>query len=59
MRKRLIWMAPLAILGMVLVVRRRMVERWERMTPEEREQFRQGVRGRCCFGPSTSESKGS
>jgi hypothetical protein len=52
-------MAPLAILGMVLVVRRRMVERWERMTPEEREQFRQGVRGRCCFGPSTSESKGS
>jgi hypothetical protein len=27
--------------------RRRMEERWERMTPEERETFRQGVRGRC------------
>jgi hypothetical protein len=38
--------------------RRRMAERWERMTPEERERFRQGVRGRCGFGPSTSESKG-
>ena len=37
---------------------RRMAERWERMTPEERERFRQGVRGRCGFGPSTSESKG-
>jgi len=38
-------------------VRRRMAERWERMTPEERERFRQGMRGRCGFGPSTSESK--
>ncbi|MBZ5650993.1 MAG: DUF3106 domain-containing protein [Acidobacteriia bacterium] len=39
--------------------RRRMAERWERMTPEERERFRQGMRGRCGFGPSaTSESKG-
>jgi hypothetical protein len=27
----------------------RMMERWERMTPEEREKFRQGVRGR--WGP--------
>jgi len=36
----------------------RMAERWERMTPEEREQFRQGMRGRCGFGPSTSESTG-
>jgi hypothetical protein len=27
--------------------RRRMAERWERMTPEEREKFRQGFRGRC------------
>jgi len=36
----------------------RMTERWEHMTPEERERFRQGVRGRCGFGPSTSESKG-
>jgi hypothetical protein len=33
-------------------------ERWERMTPEERERFRQGMRGRCGFGPSTSESEG-
>ena len=38
--------------------RRRMAERWEHMTPEERERFRQGMRGRCGFGPSTSESKG-
>ena|SRR5882724_962516 len=38
--------------------RRRMAERWERMTPEERERFRQGLRGRCGFGPATSESKG-
>jgi len=27
--------------------RRRMMERWEQMTPEEREKFRQGMRGRC------------
>jgi hypothetical protein len=27
--------------------RRRMGERWERMTPEEREKFRQGMRSRC------------
>jgi hypothetical protein len=27
--------------------RRRMMERWEQMTPEEREKFRQGVGGRC------------
>jgi hypothetical protein len=26
--------------------RRRMAERWEKMTPEEREKFRQGVRSR-------------
>jgi Ca2+/H+ antiporter, TMEM165/GDT1 family len=38
--------------------RRRMAERRERMTPEERERFRQGMRARCGFGPSTSESKG-
>lgn len=38
--------------------RRRRAERWEHMTPEERERFRQGMRGRCGFGPSTSESKG-
>ena len=38
--------------------RRRMAERWEAMTPEEQERFRQGMRARCGFGPSTSESKG-
>jgi hypothetical protein len=27
--------------------RRRMWERWDQMTPEEREQFRAGMRGRC------------
>ena len=32
-------------------MRRRMAERWERMTPEERERLRQGMRGRCGFGP--------
>ena len=30
--------------------RRRMQERWEEMTPEERERFRQGMRGRCGMG---------
>ena len=38
--------------------RRRMSERWEHMTPEERERFRQGMRERCGFGPSVGESKG-
>jgi hypothetical protein len=37
--------------------RRRLAERWEQMTPEERERFRHGLRGRCGFGTSTSESK--
>ena len=27
--------------------RARMAERWERMTPEEREKFREGMRGQC------------
>lgn len=110
MRKRLIWIAPLAILGMLLFiviggeivlhlwnwllpplfgwrqitfwqalgllalcrilfggfgfhgsarsnVRRRMEERCESMTPEERERFRQRMRERFGFGPSTSENK--
>lgn len=110
-RKRLIWIAPLAIVGMVVFIfiggevvlhlwnwllpslfgwrqitfwqalgilalcrilfggfgfhgsprsniRRRMQERCEHMTPEERERFRQGMRARWGFGPSTSESKG-
>ena len=38
--------------------RRRRAERWERMTPEERERFRQGILGRCGFAPSSSESEG-
>jgi hypothetical protein len=38
--------------------RRRMMERWEKMTPEEREKFRQGMRGRCGpFPPSATEPK--
>jgi hypothetical protein len=27
--------------------RRRMMERWEQMSPEERQKFREGIRGRC------------
>jgi hypothetical protein len=38
--------------------RRRLAERREQMTPEEWERFQQGIRGRCGFDPSTSESKG-
>ena len=31
--------------------RRRMIQRWEAMSPEEREKFRQGLHGRfCCRG---------
>lgn len=38
--------------------RHRMRERWEQMTPEEREKFRQGMRGRCGpFGPPSAEPK--
>jgi hypothetical protein len=40
-------------------MRERMDERWEQMTPEERERFRQGMRGRCGSDPSTSESTGA
>ena len=36
--------------------RHRMIERWEQMTPEEREKFRQGMRGRCGpVAPPTTE----
>jgi hypothetical protein len=35
----------------------RMGQRWEAMTPEERERFRQGMRARCGFGPEPGESK--
>jgi hypothetical protein len=39
-------------------VRRRMEGRWDSMTPEEREKFRQGMRGRCgSFGAPASEGK--
>jgi len=38
--------------------RRRMAEKWERMTPEEREKFRQRMGSRCGpFGEPSSESK--
>jgi len=38
--------------------RRRMMERWDRMTPEEREKFRQSMRGRCGpFGSPAAEPK--
>jgi hypothetical protein len=30
--------------------RGRMAERWQRMTPEEREKFREGMRSRCGWG---------
>jgi len=36
-------------------IRQRMAERWERMSPEERARFQNGMRGRCGFSPSTSE----
>jgi hypothetical protein len=34
--------------------RHRMMERWQQMTPEEREKFREGMRGRC--GRSSSQA---
>jgi len=37
--------------------RRRIAERMERMTPEERERLRQGFRERCGFGPPAGESE--
>ena len=39
--------------------RGRLIERWAQMTPEEREKFQQGIRGRCgAFAPRTAEPKG-
>ena len=32
-------------------MRHRLSERWGNMSPEERERLRQGMRGRCGFGP--------
>ena len=44
--------------GRHLYWRRRMMERWAQMTPEERETFRQGMHGRCgSFGAPTAERK--
>ncbi len=38
--------------------RRRMMERWEQMTPEEREKFRSSMRGRCGhFGDPAAQPK--
>src|SRR5947207_8922311 len=36
--------------------RRRMFERWEQMTPEEREKFREGMRSRCGHGDATQHA---
>lgn len=36
-------------------IRERMAERWERMTPEEREKYRQSFRGRWCAPPPDSK----
>ena len=40
-------------------VRRRIEERWDHMTPEERERCRQSWRGRWGFGSPRSDSKAS
>src|SRR5215831_8477575 len=37
--------------------RKRMMERWEQMTPEEREKFRQGLKGAGPFEPPLEPSK--
>jgi hypothetical protein len=38
--------------------RRRMMERWEQMTPEEREKFRESFKGGCGpFGSRSAETK--
>ena len=38
--------------------RRRVADRWERMTPEEREKFRHGMHSRWCgYGAPTGEAK--
>lgn len=40
--------------------RNRMMERWEQMTPEEREKFRESMRGCCApFGASSEKPKES
>jgi hypothetical protein len=38
--------------------RRRLMERWDQMTPEEREKFRETMRGRCgSFAPHATQTK--
>jgi hypothetical protein len=39
--------------------RGRMSERWQSMSSEDREKFRQGMRGRCGMGTPATESKES
>ena len=39
--------------------RRRWAERWETMTSEDRERFRQRMRERCGFEPPAAENKGT
>jgi hypothetical protein len=39
--------------------RRRISARWEQMTPEEREKFRQGMVGRCGRGSGVAEESGA
>ncbi|MGA3098258.1 MAG: hypothetical protein ABSF25_17535 [Bryobacteraceae bacterium] len=38
---------------------RRMSARWEQMSPEEREKFRQGMAGRCGRGGAIAEESGA
>jgi predicted membrane chloride channel (bestrophin family) len=45
--------------GFAMHWRQRMMERWEQMTPEEREKFRAGMRARCGSStPPATEPKG-
>jgi len=37
--------------------RRRMAERWEAMSPEEKERLKESMRTRCGTGPAPTESK--
>lgn len=39
--------------------RHRMMERWQQMTPEEREKWRQSMRGRCGSFETPAETPGS
>jgi hypothetical protein len=40
-------------------IRRRMAERWEAMSPEDRERFRERMHERCGHAPSTPGSEAS